>query len=349
MNEWDKMFYAPNKGEDVAELTEEAPTAEAQVAEEQPVAEVPVVAEPVIAAEAVIEPVAEVAPVIETPAPYKTKKFIEVEDEKQLFESLNKKYSHERMKPEEKALAFLREQNPELDDSELSFIAMTEYGIGFDPLSDDELSDQQKIELQKQSIAKKKLLKQADDFFQSEASKVTLPDYDPLDLDPDYKSYRTESQKRSDDEKQRTDKINYINTELDTNANLISEITDSTEIDLDEGKFALDIKFKLDENKQKQLADFAKRYQPTAEEYNAFNDPKTGKFDYKGYVQSLAPIVFAKEIKAAGLRQALAKDRQHFVEHTLKNSTLRNNDVSQVTASEKLDANESYWKAAYGK
>lgn len=307
-------------------------TAEAEPIVETSEVEIPVaevtVAEVVIPEEA---PIVIAEPIVEKSTPYQSRKFIEVADEKALYETLNNKFQHEKMKPEEKALSFLAKHNPELDDKDLAFLAMTEYGIGVEPLADEELTDQQKIEIRKQDISRKKLLKQADDYFTEEASKVSLPDYDPLDLDPDYKEFRTNGEKAKDEQKQREERTQNIITELETNSKTISEITESVEIELDEGKFAVPVKFKLNEEKQNQLADFAKRYTPTQAEYDAFNDPKTGKFDYKGYMESLAPIAFAKDIAKAGMKQALAQDRQQFIEKELKNSTLRNNDVSQTT------------------
>jgi hypothetical protein len=73
-----------------------------------------------------------------------------------------------------------------------------------------------------------------------------------------------------------------------------------------------------------------------------FTDTQTGKFDYKGYLASLAPTVFAKQLLAAGIRQALHQDRQKFVEGELKNSTLRNNDVSNIVAPKKVELWEAW-------
>jgi hypothetical protein len=283
------------------------------------------------------KPVIEEKPIVEAaitqetpPPPYKSKKFIEVEDEKALYEKLNAKYRHEQMKPEEKAITFLKNQNPELDDNDILFMAANEFGIGIDKPEEAELTDEQAAALRKQDINRKKLIKQADSFFSEEAEKVALEDYDPLDLDPEYKDFRTNRQKLADEQKEATEKLNNVYKNFETNSKAISEITESVEIDLDEGKFAVPVTFKLNEEKQKQLADFAKRYTPTQAEHDAFNDPETGKFDWQGYVRSLAPIAFAKDIAKAGMRQALAQDRATFIEKELKNSTLRNNDTSKI-------------------
>ena len=277
------------------------------------------------------------APVIDTPdPPYKSKKFVAVEDEKELYQTLEKKYGATRMSADEKAISFIKQQNPELDDDEIAFMAMSDYGIGLDKPSDDELTDEQKIALRKQDIAKKKLITQADNFFKQEADKIALPDYDPLDLDPDYKKYRTDRQIQEAERVDKEARTQNIIQSLETNSKTISDIKEMVEIDLDEGKLAIEVNFKLNPEKQQQLADFAKRYTPTQAEYDAHFDPATGKFDYPGYLKDLAPIAFAKDINKAGMRQALAKDREKFIEKELKNSTLRNNDVS-VTVDKPFD------------
>ena len=300
------------------------------------------VAEPEV--EVVPEPVAEVEtpepepeivpePVVETVVPeYKSKKYIPVDDEKALYESLDKKYNHERMKPEEKALAFIKQQNPELDDNEILFIAANEYGIGVDKPDEADLTDAQVLELKKQDISRKKLLSQADNYFKEEAGKIELPGADPLELDPDYKSYKEETTKQTQARVAQEQQLQNTIKQIDKNVKEISDLKEAIEIDIDDSKFAIDVNFKLDDKKQKQLADYVKQYIPSDAEVAAFTDTDTGKFDWKGYMSTQATKVFAKDMIKAAVRQALSADRDAFRENHLKNSTLRNNDVStQVT------------------
>lgn len=323
--------------EPTAEVTAETETETPMNEIETPIAEV----------EASYEP--EAVETISIPDPlYKSKKFIEVEDESALFAKLQSKYGHTSMSPEEKAIAFLRMKNPELEDKDIAFLAETEYGIGAEEIPDDELDNAQRKEIQMQNISRKKLAKQADDYFTEQATQVTLDGYDPLDLDPDYQAFRGQQETMKAEEEARQLHIDNINTQIDTNVKAISEITENVEIELDESKLAIPIKFKLNEDKQKELANFAKRYTPTQAEYDTFNDTETGKFDFKGYMESLAPIAFAKDIAKAGMRQALAQDRQQFIEKELKNSTLRNNDVSQ-TVERKVDAYDYYFDNIAGR
>ncbi len=265
------------------------------------------------------------------PPPYKSKKFIEVEDEKALYSQLHSKYQYENMSPEQKALAYIKQTNPGLDDDEIAFLAASDYNIGVEKPDEADMTDEQLRTWRKQEISRKQLLSKADGHFAEEAAKVALADYDPLDLDPDYKEYRTTAQQQAAQAQEKQEKITQINTEMENSANAISEITKVEQIDIDGSKLAVPISFKLDKEQQTQLADFAKRYTPTKAEYDAFNDPKTGKFDYNGYVESLAPMAFANQISKAGIRQALTTDRANFIEKELKNSTLRNNDVSATT------------------
>ncbi len=324
---------------------EPEPVVETPVAEIEQVPEVVVESEPATVPVVAQEP--EPTPVTD-PAPYKSKKFIEVEDEAALFQKLNAKYGHTTMKAEEKAIAYLREQNPELDEKEIAFLAESDYGIGLERPDIEELTTEQIAALNRQDIARKKLTSQADKHFASKAEQVALEDYDPLDLDPEYKEYRTTQQARQAEQTAREQHIADVTEQIQTNVKAISEIADTFEIDLDESKLAVPISFKLDANGQKKLEDFALRYTPSKEEYDQFNDPKSGKFDYKGYMQHIAPMAFAKEIAKASIKQGISQSREKFVETELKNSTLRNNDVSD-TQVRKVDANDWYWNNVAGK
>lgn len=309
----------------------ETPTIE----EEKPIeAETPVVEEekPVVAE--VVEEKPIVAEVVTTPTPEADptpkRKYVPIEDEKALYDTLARKYAYDSMKPEEKAFAFIARENPGLSDEDLMFIAASDYGIGVEKPDETEMTDEQLHALRKQDIARKRLLSQADTYFKEEAGRVELTGIDPLDSDEGYKTYQQAMTAQA--EQQRTQQETYNNTiqQIESNSKQISEIKESVEIDIDEGKLTLDVSFKLDADKQKQLADYIKQYNPSEAEVAQFTDTPTGKFDWKGYIEAQATKVFAKQIMQAGIRQALATDRQKFVEETLKNSTLRNNDVSKV-------------------
>lgn len=293
-----------------------------------------VVPEPEIVAEVEIpepEPVVVPEPVVETVVPeYKAKKYIPVEDEKDLYDRLDKKYNHERMKPEDKALAFIKQQNPELDDNEILFIAASDYGIGVDRPEEKDLTDEQQFELKKQDISRKKLLASADTYFKEEAGKVELPGADPLELDPAYKAYQESATKQAETAKEQATQLQNTIKQIDKNVKEISSLKESIEIDIDDSKFAIDVNFSVDDKKQKQLADYVKQYIPSDAEIAAFTDTDTGKFDWKGYMSNQATKVFAKDMIKAAVRQALSQDRDAFREVHLKNSTLRNNDVSQT-------------------
>lgn len=306
------------------------------------------IAEPEVTpvADVVPEPVIEI-PVVEAPKPIEEAKVWTPEfkkesdryiydklsngDEKSVYEVLKQKYQYDGFSDEQKTLAYIAAQNPELDDEDLAFMAATEYGIGVENLPDDELTDIQILEIKKQALGRKKLLSQANAYFSEQGAKIELPILpDPIELDSDYKAYKTQQETQKAQAIKDQEIYDTTLQSIETNAKVITEINEKIEIDIDEGKFALDTNFKLNEDRQNQLADFTKRYTPTEDEIKAFTDTQTGKFDYKGYMSMLAPRVFAKEIMAAGMKQALAKDRQQFIEKELKNSTLRNNDVSQT-------------------
>lgn len=270
-------------------------------------------------------------PVVEPPVITEPKKLWTPEFETEINDLLSQKYQYKSFSADQKALAYIAAQNPELDEKELLFLAATDYGIGVDELPEAELTDAQVIELRKQGIQKKKLLSQADKYFQERANGIQLPELPSLeDLDPDYKVYKTEREQQVAKQNQQAQLYAQTVQHIETNAKTITDIKEPIEIDIDEGKFTLDVNFKLDEAKQKKLVDYAKQYSPSEDEVTKFTDTQTGKFDYAGYLKSLAPNVFAKEMVASGIKQALAKDRTNFIEKELKNSTLRNNDVSQA-------------------
>ena len=298
-----------------------------EVAVEEPTPEPETVVEP----EPEPEPTPVAEPVVETVVPeYSGKKYIPLENEKEVYETLSKKYRYENMKPEEKALAFIAKENPGLDEDEILFIASSEYGIGVAKPDMDDLTDEQVVALRKQDIARKQLLNKADSYFNEEASKITLNGIDPLEDNEDFKSFRQQrtEQERIKLEQQR----NYENTikEVTNAVKSISELKVPAEIDIDDRKFAVDVTFKMDAEKQQKVIDYSKRYSPSDDEVKQFTDATTGKFDWKGYHSELANRLFYKEIAKAGLRQGLSQDREHFIEKELKNSTLRNNDVSQT-------------------
>jgi hypothetical protein len=274
--------------------------------------------------------------------PYKGKKFIEVTDEEALYKQLHGKHAYKAMSSEEKAIAFIRQQNPELDEDEIAFTVATKYGIGIQQPADEELTDDQKIALRQQGIDRKKLISQADNYFKTAAEAIALSETDPLELDPGYKTYREQAAAQKADAVKAQEHINTINTNFDKHAVKIPEIVENIEIDIDDRKFAVPVNFKMDTKKQEQLADFAKRYQPSKAEFDAFNDPETGKFDYKGYLESLIPMAFGKELSKAATRQALSQDRDEFISKELKNSSLKDNIKPKGTYERPKDIVDAY-------
>lgn len=308
--------------------------------------------------EAIVEPEPEptpepekevVEPVVETVVPeYKAKKYVPIEDEEKLAELLDRKYGYKKLNPEEKALAFIKEQNPELDDNEILFIAANDYGIGVEKPSEEDLTSEQALELKKQDIARKKLYSQAESFFAEQASKVELAGEDPLELDPAYKTYKEQIAEQERVRVQQAEKYKETIQEVKSAAKSISDYKIPEEIDLDGSKFAFEINFKMDDKKQAELVAYTERYTPTEDEIAQYTDTTTGKFDWKGYMGYMAEKAFEKDIRKAAIRQALAQDRQQFIEKELKNSTLRNNDVSKVSDT-KIDHVDWYWDRVAGR
>jgi len=264
------------------------------------------------------------------------KKKLWTEDyENTVSELLGKKLQYKSLSPEQKALAFIAKENPGLEKDEIEFLAATEFGIGVPEPDEADLTEAQIIELKKQGIQRKKLINQADSFFKNEAESVQLPEPD-IDEDPEYTQYKKE--KVSQAEAAKTQAETYAKTlqQVETTAKNITEIKDVLEIEIDDRKLPVNLNFKIDEAKQAKLIDFVKNYTPTKEEVAAFTEPVSGQFDYKGYMTSQASKVFAREILASGIKQAIAQDRAEFIEKELKNSTLRNNNVSE-TVDKKFD------------
>ncbi len=277
-----------------------------------------------------------------------SKKYVPIENEKDLWEKLSKKYNHESLKPEDKALQFIKQQNPELNDDELLFVAASDYGIGVERPTESDLTEPQLLELKKQDIARKKLFTQADNFFKEQANGVVIDGEDPLDLDPQYKTYREQTTQAEQARKEQQQLYEQTLQQITSASKKISDLKIPVEIDIDDSKLAIDVNFKLDEKKQKELVSYAERYSPSKEEVAQFTDTSTGKFDFDGYLASLAKGVFSQDIIKAGIRQALAQDRERFIEKELKNSTLRNNDVSK-TVDTKVDFNDTYWDKYAGR
>lgn len=258
---------------------------------------------------------------------------IKAGEEKEVFEKLNEKYGFERLSPEEKMLSFLSAKYPHLDQEEIAFKAQ-DYGIGVEEVDEDLLSDAEKRELRKQAIDRKGLLSEADNFFKERQEAIELPSLaNPLDADEGYKAYKEEIVQREIAQKEQEEYTLQINNDIDTTAKVLERVGVEVKMNLDDGEFALQVQFDLDDKKRTQLADFAKVYTPTQEQVEAHTDAN-GKFDMKGYMTDLANIRFAKQIMQAGIKQALVKDRETFETRELKNSTLNNREVNQQAPSE---------------
>lgn len=325
--EWVKEYYMPEEVEKPVE--EEVKVEETPVAEEVKVEETPVP-----------------PPVVQTE--YKSdKKYIPVEDEEKLYNQLSQKYGSRSLTDEQKALQYLREKNPELDENEIQFLAAQDYGIGVSPIDETELTDEQVTALRKQGIDRKKLFSSANNYFSERSAGVQLETTDPFELDENYKQFLSDSAQRRQQAQAQAQRLQEVTQQIETNAKNISETSEQYEIDIDESKFATDVKFKLSPEKQTQLVDFAKRYQPTDDEVKQFTDPQTGKFDYKGYLSYLSPMAFAREYVRAGIKQGIVNNRDKFIESELKNSTLRVSDDSAV-AENQYDPVDDYWNRYAG-
>lgn len=259
---------------------------------------------------------------------------IKAGEEKEVFDKLNEKYGFERLSPEEKMLSFLSAKYPHLDKEEIEFKAQ-DYGIGVEAIDEDLLSDAEKRELRKQAIDRKGLLAEADNYFKDRQESIELPTLaSPLDADEDYKAYKERVKAEAEAQVAQVEYEKQINNDIDTTAKVLDKVGVGVKIDIDNGEFALDVQFDLDDKKRKQLADFAKDFTPTKELVDEHTDTN-GKFDMKGYMTSLANIKFLPQIIKAAVKQAIVKDRETFEARELKNSTLGNREVNQVEATEK--------------
>lgn len=261
------------------------------------------------------------------------------EYQEQVAELFNKKYGHKGLTDEQKALAYLKQQNPELDDNELNFLAATDYGIGSAEQNEDELTDEQVAALRRQGIDRKKLFSNANKYFDEQSNGIELPEPDIEDAE--YTQWKVNQVTQQQEQAKQQELLKQTIQNFETNIKAISELSEVVEINIDDRKLPVDINFKLDEAKQKRLLEYIEGYHPSKEEVAQFTDTQSGKFDYKGYAISQAPKVFYKEMLESGIKQALTQDRQQFVEKELKNSTLRNNDVSS-TVERKFDMVESW-------
>ncbi|MCW3111382.1 MAG: hypothetical protein JWQ09_5888 [Segetibacter sp.] len=267
--------------------------------------------------------------------------------EEEIYNAIKDKYTYKEYTPEQKVIAFLAAENPELDDNELLFLAAQDFGIGVETDEEAELTPEEKGILRAQGIARKKAVSQADKYFQERANAITLPTLpNPLDNDEGYKAYQASLAKQQEITAQQAEdqkNIDAVLLEMNTTAKTFEKIDIDLKLDLDGGEFAIKSDFKLDAKKQQQLADYALRYQPSENEVKAFTDTN-GKFDMKGYMAGLAKQCFSDQLIKAAVKQALSQDRERFVEGELYNNKLRNNDISEST-----DRPLEMWEMAMGK
>jgi hypothetical protein len=254
--------------------------------------------------------------------------------EKEAYEALRQKFEYESYSSDQKVLAYLKELNPMLDEDDIAFKAASEFGIGAEEYVAELLTEDQKKELKSQEIKRKELLYKADGFFKEKAESFELPSLpNPLDTDEGYKSYKefqaTQAELAEQEVQFKKEQQEMFN-QIDSASLKIETIEIEPKIVLDDSEFTFKSEFKLDENKRKQLADFAKVYTPTQEEVKEYF-PEDGKFNIPGYLSHLAEIKFSKQIRDAVVKEGIAKAREEFIEKDLKNSTLRNNQSTQQT------------------
>jgi len=253
------------------------------------------------------------------------------EGDKEVYEALRKKFEPQSYTDEQKAFAFLKEKHPYLDEDDLAFKAASEFGIGVTRLDEDDLTEDDKRALKAQEIKRKELISQADAHFKQQTDSYELPTLpNPLDLDEDYKSYKEFVSAQEKEQEAFKAEQEKVFTEIDTTSLTLEKIEIEPKITLDEREFTFKSEFKLDENKRKQLAEYAKEHIPTQGEVAQFQS-EDGKFNMQGYLSHLATIKFQKQIINAAVKEGIAQAREEFVEKDLKNSTLRNNQTMQQT------------------
>jgi hypothetical protein len=267
--------------------------------------------------------------------------------EEEIYNAIKDKYAYKEYTPEQKVIAYLAAENPELDDNELLFMAAQDYGIGIETDDEAELTPEEQKAIKAQGIARKKAVSQADKFFSERAAAIKLPTLpDPLQNDEGYQAYKANLAQQEEIKAQQAEdqkNIDAVLTEMNTTAKTFEKVDIDLKLDLDGGEFAIKSDFKLDAKKQQQLADYALRYQPSPDEVKAFTDT-SGKFDMKGYMAVLAKQCFSDQIVKAAVKQALSQDRERFIESDLYNNKLRNNDISEST-----DRPLEMWELAMGK
>lgn len=246
----------------------------------------------------------------------------------EVLQALNKKHGYKTMTTEQKAISYLKTLHPSLDDDDLAFKAENEFGIGVEA-PDEYASDAEKNGFKAMEIKRKELLHDADGYFTSEAEAFKLPTLPSIeDGDPEYKSYKEFIASQEENEiliKAQEDKLIDM---IDTSSAKVETIEIKPTIQLDDREFSFVSEFKLDDNKRKELAEFAKVYTPTQEEQAEFF-PEDGKFNMEGYLGRLAQYKFRDQIINAAVKEGIARAREEFVEKDLKNSTLRNNETQQ--------------------
>lgn len=346
--DWVKDYYVDKNYDDapvdVITPPEEEPTPTPPVDAVHPIEPEPT---PTADAEPVVTPTQPDVPT--PPVEYKsTKKYIPLENEEEIYNKLNQKYGYAKLSDEQKAMSYLKAQNPTLTDNQLAFLAAEKYGIGVEAPNEEDLTSDQIKALRFQDIDRSTLYSQAKSHFETLAEQVQLDAVDPLDTDEGYKQWATDTQTRQQQAQAQEERLNLLRQNIETAAKEISDISETLEIDIDDRKLAVDVNFKLSAEKQAQLIDFADRYKPSDAEVKQFTNSQTGQVDFKGYLTYLSRMVFAKDMAVASMRQGITKKMDDFIQGELKNSTLRANETSRLV-DVKVDPNDFYWDRVAGK
>ncbi|WP_312697045.1 hypothetical protein [Sphingobacterium mizutaii] len=257
-------------------------------------------------------------------------------DDKELYEMLKKKHGFAEMGPEDKMVNYLVATRPELDANDIHFLLASDYGVGATEIDEYDLTPEMQASLNRQKLARKTLLRQAETFFEEQASSVKFPEVPALtDVDPEYKAYLEFKEKELALQPQReaeTARLKEVEQttlkQVNTTATEIDKFSVDVSLELDKGKFDLSTDFKLSDKMKKQLADYTVEYTPTQAEIQQHT--KDGEFDMKGYMTQLAQRLFSPQIQKALIKQAIVKDREQFISTELKNSSFGRGERAQA-------------------
>ena len=248
------------------------------------------------------------------------------------YEILNSVMEYKKLSGDDLLAKYLKELNPQLDEDEILFQMAENFGVGLQPLSDEqrelmsekEIGDYEKL-LKKQGIEKKKVIAEAKKHYEelTKDFKIELPKtkvnikQPEVPVDEHYEAYKESVTQAEAASKQWKETLDAGFKDFS------DEIGIPLEFELNDGKVAFESRYKLTEKEKKAVYDeLLTRVASPTEQAQFIQD---GKVNLEGYMSHVAKTMYMDKIINTAAKEAASSILEGFIEKEIKNSTVSSN------------------------